>query len=73
MTEFTFEYEEGDVLFFWESEASEFHVVTATAVTAEFVMVGTKSKQVKRLSYPIKLHLLLFPGLTILSLKQKTK
>jgi hypothetical protein len=76
MTEFEiieFEKEIDDVLLVLDSEASEVQVVISNAETAPFVIVDTRSRQVKLFSYPVRLQALLFPGLTVLSLKQKTK
>ena len=54
-------------------EESEFQVVIVRSVTIALDMVGMISRQVKVFNYPAKLQVLLFPGSTVLSLKQNTK
>ena len=62
-----------DVLLLLVREASAVHVVIVKLFTTEFDILGTTSRQVKLFSYPVRLQVLLIPGVTVLSLKQNTK
>ena len=62
-----------DVLLLLVREASAVHVVIVKLFTIELDILGTTSRQVKLFSYPVRLQVLLIPGVTVLSLKQNTK
>lgn len=62
-----------DVLLLLVREASAVHVVIVKLFTTEFDILGTTSRQVKLFSYPVRLQVLLSPGVAVLSLKQNTK